>query len=159
MIQNLTNSIAWFIQNVVNTPFDLQHIISSPSAYFYIWASVFVLYWVLTILWTIKDISGRTNNLFGQIMAVLLVWLWTPFLWLPIYLFLRPTRYKRDRIGWREALSVQVASCPACARKNPLHHDFCVYCGQQTTVKCKECKSSYQWLYEYCPQCGAANVE
>ena len=159
MIENMTTRMSWLPQNIANPSLDIQHLITSPSAYFYIAAWVFVMYWVLTILWTIKDITGRTNNIFGQIVAVLLVWLGTPFLGLPIYLFLRPTRYKWDRIGWREALSVQVASCPACTRKNPLHHDFCVYCGQQVTVKCKECKSSYQWQYDYCSQCGAANVE
>ena len=32
-----------------------------------------VFYWILAILWTIKDISSRTNSLFGQILSILLV--------------------------------------------------------------------------------------
>jgi hypothetical protein len=138
---------------------NIQDILGSPALYFYIIGAVFLLYRTLTILWTMKDITSRTSNILGQILAVLVVWIGTPLVGLPIYLLLRPTRFKRDRLGWREALSVQVASCPACANKNPLHHDFCVYCGQQMTVKCKECKSSYPRSYEYCSQCGAANVD
>lgn len=151
-ISSLQNMSFWSMQ-------DVQNAFSSPSMYFYILGLLFLLYWILAILWTMKDITSRTNNVFGQILAVLLVGVFTPLIWLPIYLFLRPTRYNRDRLWWREALSVQVASCPACAKKNPLHHEFCVYCGQWMTVKCKECKSTYQWSYDYCPQCGAANVE
>ncbi len=159
MLQEFTTGMTELTQNIPTVPMNLQQMLASPSMYFYIFAAVFLMYWVLTILWTIKDINARTNSVFGQIIAVLLVTVGGPLIGLPIYLFLRPTRFKWDRIGWREALSSQVTSCPACARKNPLHHDFCVYCGQQTTVKCKECKSSYQWLFDYCPTCGAANVE
>ena len=138
---------------------DIQTIFSSPSMYFYLFWLLFLLYWILAILRTMKDITSRTNNVFWQILAVLLVGVFTPLIGLPIYLFLRPIRHNWDRLWWRESLSVQVAGCPACAKKNPLHHEFCVYCGQWMTVKCKECKSTYQWAYDYCPQCGAANVE
>ena len=149
-----------FFQNIsFPSLWDVQNMFSSPAVSFYVLWLLFLLCWVLAILRTMKDITARTNNVFWQILAVLLVGILTPLIWLPIYLFLRPIRYNRDRLWWREALSVQVAHCPACDKKNPLHHDFCVYCGQWMTVKCKECKSSYQWTYDYCPQCGAANVE
>lgn len=136
-----------------------EYLLMSPGAYFYVAAALFVLYWVLSILWTIRDVASRTNNVFWQIMAVVLVTILTPILGLPIYLFLRPARSKRDRIAWRESIIAQVAACPACNHKNPLHHDFCTQCGQQMTVKCKECKNNYQWIYDYCPQCGWPNVE
>lgn len=138
---------------------DRNTILHSPSTYFYILWLLIILYWVLAILRTMKDITARTTSILWQIFAVLLVGIWTPFIWLPLYFFLRPMRYNWDRLWWREALSVQVASCPACAKKNPLHHEFCVYCSQQMMVKCKECKSSYQRSYDYCPQCWAANIE
>lgn len=138
---------------------DWQSVLNSPITYLYVLGMLFMLYWILAILRTMKDISSRTHSIIWQVLAVLLVWVGTPLLWLPIYLLLRPLRYNRDRLGWRESLGVQVATCPSCANKNPLHHDFCVYCGQQMQVKCKECKSSYQWSYDYCPECGAANVE
>lgn len=118
-----------------------------------------VFYWILAILWTIKDISSRTNNLLGQILSILLVGIWTPFIWLPIYLLLRPLSYKWERISWRESLAVQTAICPACGMKNPLHHDFCVTCGQKMVIMCKECKAPYHRIYDYCPQCGAPNVD
>ncbi len=138
---------------------DRQSIVSSPSMYLYVGWLLFLLYRVLAILWTMKDITSRTHSIIGQILWVLLVGIGTPLIGLPLYLFLRPTRYNRDRLGWRESLSVQVASCPACAKMNPLHHDYCVYCGQHMTVKCKECKASYQRAYDFCPECGAGNTE
>lgn len=153
MMTNILQALTWWQFASWQAQF------ASPGMYVYGLWILFLLYWVLAILRTIKDISWRTHSIVGQILAVLLVGIWTPLVWLPIYLFLRPVRYHRDRLWWREALSVQVASCPACAKKNPLHHECCVYCWQHMLVKCKECKSTYQWLYDYCPQCGAANIE
>jgi len=138
---------------------DWNALLSSPGSYLYVLGALFLLCWVLSILWVMKDITARTSNVIGQALSILIVWIWSPVLWLPIYLFLRPLRYKWDRLGRREALSAQVVKCPACARQNPLHHEFCVYCGQKMSVKCKECKSPYSRSYEYCPQCGAGNVE
>ena len=120
---------------------------------------LFLTYWILTIFWTIKDISARSNNWFVQIISVLVVAIGSPLLGLPIYLFLRPLRYKWDRIWRRDALLAQVATCPSCGEKNPLHHEYCVRCGQHTSVQCKQCAASYQWLYDYCPHCWAPNVE
>ena len=122
-------------------------------------AILVAFYWILAILRTIKDISSRTNNLLWQIMAILVVGVGSPFLWLPIYLLLRPLKYKWERISWRESLVVQTATCPSCGMKNPLHHDFCVTCGQKMVVVCKECKAPYHRAYDYCPQCGAPNIE
>jgi hypothetical protein len=148
------------IWSALSAPFwNLQELFMSPATYVYLFWVLLMLYRVLSILWTMKDISSRTTSIAWQVLAVLLVSVWTPFVGLPIYLFLRPMRYNRDRLGWRESLNAQVASCPSCAKKNPLHHEFCTYCGQQMTVKCKECKSSYQWAFDYCPQCGGPNVE
>lgn len=118
-----------------------------------------IFYWIVTILWTIKDISSRTNNVIGQIAAILLVGVLSPFIGLPLYLLLRPIKYKWDRIGWRESMAVQTATCPSCGMKNPLHHEFCTNCAQKMLIDCKECKAPYHWIYDYCPQCGAPNVE
>lgn len=118
-----------------------------------------VFFWVISILWTAKDIAARTNSFFGQILAILLVGIGTPFIWLPLYFLLRPLRFKWDRIWWREATTAQTTTCPSCAMKNPLHHDFCIACGQKLVIDCKECKHNYPWVYDYCPQCGAPNIE
>lgn len=114
---------------------------------------------VIVILWTMKDIGARTHSVWVQILCILLVWLGTPVVWLPLYLLMRPIRYKRDRMAWREALALQIVQCYGCGSKNPLYHDHCIACGSELTTKCKECKHHYQVYYEYCPACGAPNVE
>lgn len=114
---------------------------------------------VIAILRTMKDISARTNSVRVQILCILLVWLTTPIIGIPLYLLFRPIRYKWDRLGWREALALQIIQCYGCGSRNPLYHDHCVSCGSELTAKCKECKHHYQIHYEYCPACGAPNTE
>lgn len=124
------------------------------------WGIGIVLFlWVIAILWTMKDISARSNNVFVQVVCILLVGLGTPVVGLPLYLLFRPVRYKWDRLAWREALAMQVVQCYACSSKNPLFHDYCIACGSELTVKCKECKHHYQLHYEFCPSCGGPNTE
>lgn len=74
----------------------------------YLWANVtlefatkfiivyFFIIWIAIIVWVIKDISIRTNNIFFQILCVLIVFIGTPFS-IFIYLLLRPgkTLYER----------------------------------------------------------------
>ena len=122
-----------------------------------VWVALFV--WVIAILWTMKDIGARTNNVFIQILCILLVGLTTPIIGIPLYILFRPIRYKRDRQAWRESLAMQIVPCYACNNTNPLYHDHCVSCGSELTTKCKECKHHYQLHYEYCPACGAPNAE
>ncbi len=56
----------------------------------------FFIIWVALIVWVIKDISIRTNNLYFQVFCVLLIFVLTP-LWVFIYLLIRPwkTLYER----------------------------------------------------------------
>ena len=115
--------------------------------------------WVVAILRTMKDIASRTNNVFVQVLCILLVWLTTPIIGIPLYLLFRPVRYKWDRMWRREALAMQNVQCYGCGTRNPLFHDHCLSCGSELTVKCKECKHHYQLHYEFCPACGAPNTE
>lgn len=115
--------------------------------------------WIVVILWTMKDIGARTTSVWAQVFSILLVGIGTPIIGLPLYLLFRPIRYKWDRLGWREALALQIVQCYGCGSRNPLYHDYCISCGSELTVKCKECKHHYQLHYEYCPSCGAPNTE
>ena len=49
----------------------------------------FFIIWIALLIWVIKDISIRTNNVFFQIFSVLIPLLLTP-LWIFIYLIIRP---------------------------------------------------------------------
>lgn len=56
----------------------------------------FFIIWIVLIIWVIKDISVRTNNLFFQIFSVLVILFLTPF-WVFIYLLIRPRRTLYDK--------------------------------------------------------------
>ena len=56
----------------------------------------FFIIWIALVVWVIKDISIRTNNLFFQIIAVLTILLLSPF-GIFIYLLIRPRRTLYDK--------------------------------------------------------------
>lgn len=80
-MENITTAIWDFMT--------LENIIKFIVIYFFI-------IWVAIIVWVIKDIRVRTNNILFQIISVLIVLIWTPFA-IFIYLLLRPgkTIYER----------------------------------------------------------------
>lgn len=155
----LWDSIIWFFAWAFQGMSSDFPAFASENPVVVIFVVAFVFIWIIAILWTLKDISARTNSFFWQLLSILLVWLGSPLIWLPLYLLLRPLRYKWDRIWWRESMVSQVSVCPTCGIRNPLHHDFCAACGQKMVVDCKECKTQYHWVYDYCPHCGGPNIE
>lgn len=61
-----------------------------------LWIIYFFIIWIALVVWVIKDISIRTNNLFFQIIAVLTILLLSPF-GIFIYLLIRPRRTLYDK--------------------------------------------------------------
>ena len=61
-----------------------------------LWIIYFFVIWIALVVWVIKDISIRTNNLFFQIIAVLTILLLSPF-GIFIYLLIRPRRTLYDK--------------------------------------------------------------
>lgn len=114
--------------------------------------------WVWSILYTTKDISHRTNNIFYQLLCILIVTLWSPFIWLPLYFILRPYRTVDD-INWRKAIETLWKQCPECWEINHKDNKFCISCWEKLDIKCKECWKEYSILYDYCPYCWAPNLE
>lgn len=56
----------------------------------------FFIIWISLLIWIIKDISNRTENIFLQILSVLTILLLTPF-WFFIYLIIRPSKTLLER--------------------------------------------------------------
>jgi len=50
----------------------------------------FFIIWISVLLWVMKDISNRTNNIFLQIISILIILFFSPF-WIFIYLLIRPS--------------------------------------------------------------------
>jgi len=74
--------LVWFVNNIYEiVTFDT--FIEFAILYFFI-------IWISILLWVMKDISNRTNNITLQITSVLIILLLTPF-WIFIYLLIRPS--------------------------------------------------------------------
>ena len=77
----METNIVLFVENIYNSvTFDT--LIKFIILYFFI-------IWISVLLWVMKDISNRTNNIFLQIFSVLIILFLTPF-WIFIYLLIRP---------------------------------------------------------------------
>jgi len=47
--------------------------------------------WIFLILWVAKDASHRSDSLFFQLVAVLIIVITTPLIGIPLYLLIRPS--------------------------------------------------------------------
>ncbi len=122
-------------------------------------AIVFIFFWVISIIWTTRDIINRTHSFSLQVISIVLVTLLTPIIGLPIYFLIRPIYYKRDSIPRREACASNLVACYNCKVLNPKEYVCCIACGERLKIKCKECGNSYAHSFAYCNICGAPNID
>ena len=54
-------------------------------------AIYFFIIWVSLVIWVIKDISNRTNNIFMHIFSIFLIVAFTPIFGFFLYLIIRPS--------------------------------------------------------------------
>lgn len=71
----------------------IENIYSSITFDFFIKLVVvyFFILWIAILLWVIKDITNRTDNVFLQVVSILIILFLTPF-WVFIYLLIRPSK-------------------------------------------------------------------
>jgi len=128
------------------------------AALFVLGAYLFALYAGL-IIWTFRDIHSRTRDVLGQIMATLLVALFT----LPgvlIYVLIRPRttlaeNYERDLA--EEAILHDLEEkyvCPKCQRKVEADYILCPSCHEQLKLRCVSCGRLLKLDWQVCPYCG-----
>jgi RNA polymerase subunit RPABC4/transcription elongation factor Spt4 len=119
----------------------------------------FVAFWVGLILWTIRDIRGRTRDILVQMMAILMVLVFNlPGLFL--YWLLRPsetlaTVYERSLE--EEAIMQDLeerSACPGC--KQPVQADFqiCPNCSTKVKGQCPSCGRLLNLKWNVCPYCA-----
>jgi RNA polymerase subunit RPABC4/transcription elongation factor Spt4 len=128
------------------------------AALFVLGAYIFALYAGL-IIWTFRDIHARSRDVLGQIMATLLVAVFT----LPgllIYVLVRPRTtladtYERDLA--EEALLKdleQKRACPKCQRRVEADFIVCPNCKEQLKLRCISCERLLSPEWDICPYCG-----
>lgn len=123
--------------------------------------------WVAVVIWTFRDIRARTRDIFAQILATLLVFVFLPFFPLPgviLYLILRP----RETLAevYERSLEEEVLlqgieerlACPGCNRR--IEEDFmiCPTCHTRLKKACPTCGRLLHLRWNICPFCGAVQT-
>jgi RNA polymerase subunit RPABC4/transcription elongation factor Spt4 len=127
-------------------------------------AAFLLALWISFIIWTFRDIRGRSRDPLLRILAVLIVAL----LFLPgivVYLFLRPAQtlegeYKKTLE--EEALLQTIEEktlCPSCGRRIREDWLFCPKCQTKLKRTCQDCGRAVDLAWNICPFCGTPAPE
>ena len=137
-------------------PPDLNVYVS--AALFILGAYMFALY-VGMIVWTFRDIHARSRDVLAQIMATLLVVLFT-VPGLLIYMLLRPHHTlaeEYERSLTEEAILHELDEqrvCLSCHRRVEPDYIVCPYCHEQLRLRCVGCGRLLNPDWDVCPYCG-----
>lgn len=124
------------------------------------WGGAFLAaLWLSLILWTYRDIRGRTRDPLARILSVLV----TAVLFLPgvlIYLILRPTRTLEEDYQHsleEEALLQSIEEspvCPGCGRRIQDNWMVCPNCHTKLKRPCRQCGKLMELPWTLCPYCA-----
>ena len=114
---------------------DLENILNTIQPFLVMFVALLVAFltaiWISAVIWAFRDIRARTRDVFAQILATSMVFLFFPLLPLPgliLYWILRPRETLTDvyeRTLEEEALLQGIEerrACPACNRR--IDEDF-----------------------------------
>lgn len=153
---------SWNLWDIVENPFTspdwILSVILNNSIRFRITIAIFFLRF-LVLIWVVKDSSARSSSFWFQFLSALIIILFTPIIWLPLYIAIRPQWWKRDKTSWRDILFQQIQECENCWNVNQLNNAYCTNCGEALHTTCRECQNKYPNSYAYCPICGAPNLK
>ncbi len=133
----------------------LQIVLALAGAFFF-------AFWISLVIWAFRDIRARTRDVFAQILAALLVLLFTPFLGagLVLYLLLRPKETLAEayeRALEEEALLRDIEeqpACPRCQRHVEEDWQICPYCREPLKTPCPHCGKLMALNWTICPYCA-----
>jgi len=120
--------------------------------------------WFALVVWTYRDIVGRSSNVITHIFSTLIVVLF----WVPgaiIYLILRP-RETLDE-SFQRAMEEEYlrhdlddfAACPSCSQVIRDEYVFCPHCSTELRHACVNCQRMIDNRWESCAYCGSAQYE
>lgn len=125
------------------------------------WGGAFLAaLWLSLVIWTYRDVRGRTRDRLARILAVLVV----AVLFLPgvvVYLILRPPRTLEEDYQHtleEEALlqAIEDSSlCPGCGRRVRENWVVCPGCHTRLKKNCHQCGNLMELPWNLCPYCAA----
>lgn len=150
---------------------DFENILNTIRPFVVMFAALFVAFltatWVAAVIWAFRDIRSRTRDIFAQILATLLVFVFFPLFPVPgliLYFLLRPRETLSDiyeRSLEEEALLQGIEermACPSCNRR--IEEDFliCPSCHTRLKKPCPACGRRLHLKWHVCPYCGEAQT-
>ncbi len=125
-----------------------------------VWA---LLLWLSIIVWTYRDIRGRSRDSSLHVLSVFVVLMFFPGFNIPglaLYLMLRP----RDTLEEAYARSLEEeallrelgdeGACPSCRRLTDKEFQYCPSCQTQLKDQCTKCERLLSFSWMACPYCG-----
>ncbi len=119
----------------------------------------FVVFWFALVIWTFRDIQSRSNDVFAQILATLVVAAFSFPGWL-IYYILRPGEtlaQAYERSLEEEALLQEIETrpnCPGCRQRVEQDYQVCPACFSRLKNQCSHCRRLLNLKWNVCPFCG-----
>jgi len=107
------------------------------------WILYFFVIWISIIVWVVRDITIRSDNVFMQIISILTVLLLTPF-WIFLYLLIRPSKTLFEKYY------SEVENNLDC-----LWDDIIVKIWENNfkSIHCSNCWEEIKEEFKYCPYC------
>jgi hypothetical protein len=130
----------------------LQFLLACTGAY------ALALYFA-TIVWTYRDITARSRDIFSIALGMALVVL-VPFAGLVLYLVLRPKETLSE--AYERALEEEyllqdiedTEICPSCKRRVSPEFLYCPHCRNKLRDECENCGRPISVRWAACPYCG-----
>ena len=118
-----------------------------------------VLLWAASVLWTYRDIRGRSEDVVVQVLAVSLALL-LPFAGLVLHMILRPRQTLSEK--YERTLEEQYMRrdledpyvCPSCQRGIEADFIVCPHCHTSLRRRCDSCHRVVDLTWSVCPYCG-----
>jgi len=150
---------------------DFENILNTIQPFVIMFAALFAAFltatWISSVIWAFRDIRARSRDIFAQILATLMVFIFFPLFPLPglaLYLILRPREtlaeiYERslEEEALLQGIEERLA-CPGCNRR--IEEDFmiCPTCHTRLKKACLACGRLLHLRWNICPYCGAVQT-